>query len=874
MPFWSRTFNVFRRTRVDRHIDDELQSHIAEAIADGRDPAEARSALGSMIRHREASHDLKVAAWLEQGIQDVFYAIRTLRRSPGFLSCAVLTLGLGIGANATIFSVVNGILLRPPPFRDPARLVMVLDSRPSQGIDWVFDSPSRYEEWVRRNTVFEEIAAGQNCYYRLDGSGGPQLLQGGCASASFLPMLGVQPILGRLFSDEEDRPGAPGVAVLSYGCWKDHFGGSPDVLGKTVRRTANDAEFTIIGVLPATFRFATDDFALWAPLRSDPNYRQRDDRNLLVFARLKQGVTLSQAQAVMDGVAVQLAREFPTSTGWSITVRPLQVFYSSVRNIRLTLWVLFVSVGLLLLIACANVANLLLTRTGVRSREISVRLALGASSGRIVRQLVTESLVLGGLGGATGFLLARLCLPLLMTITPYIPSFRPDAIRVDDQVLVFSMLFALLSALVFGLAPALRASRQDLNQNLRESGRGLQGGRRDRIVRSLVVASEIALAVVLVAGAGLLAESFRTLTTEPLGFDPSHIVTARLCCLDETQYPNAKDTVPIYVRLFDRLRTIPGVESVSGASDLPLRQFQSAGASYEVRGKPIVAGQEQRAADFFRIEPHYFETLRIPIVRGRAIADADTMDTVPVAVVNESLARRIWPGQDPIGQELRMLADDLDARWYRIVGVVADSRARGLGIAPYPAIYASYFQGVGRYAFLLVRSRPGLTSVVPDIRRAVASVNDRALLDWVGSLEQRMTDSVSAQRFSTVLALLFAVLALMLGAVGVYGVTACTIAQRTQEIGIRVALGASRVAVIGMFLRETTWLAVFGLGAGALAAVGLTQFLRSLLYGVRANDPRVLAGAVVFLALVTVGAVLAPALRATRVDPVTALRCD
>jgi predicted permease len=830
--------------------------------------------LGGIEKTKEEYRDRSGIPILETVVQDVRYGARTLRKTPGFTAVAVLTLALGIGANAVIFSIVNGILLRPPPFPEAERLVAVLDSRPAQGVDWVFDSPSRYEEWQRRNTVFEQMAAAENCYYRLEENGAPRLLLGGCVSAGFFPMLGVQPMIGRLFTAEEDRQGGAQVAVLSYGCWKEHFGGDPAVLGKTVRRTANDGEFTIIGVLPEGFKFATDDFALWAPLHSDPNYRDRDARNLLVFARLQRGVTLPRAQAAMDGVAQQLAQEFPpTSAGWSITLRPLQLFYSSVRNIRLTLWVLFAAVGVLLLIACANLANLLLARASVRSREISVRLALGAAPGRVIRQLVTESLLLGLLGGAAGFLLAGAAFRSLMAITPYIPSFRPDAIRVDSQVFLFSMLFAMLVATAFGLAPAIRASRQDLNRNLREAGRGMHGSGRDKRMRSLLVACEIALAVVLVAGAGLLAESFRNLTSDRLGFNPSHILTARLCCLDEAHYRTEAETSAYLGRLFERLRSVPGVVSVSGASDLPLRQFQGAGSPYEVHGRPAQQ-REERAADFFRIEPHYFETLQIPIVRGRGFTDHDNTGSAAVALISESLARSVWPGQDPIGQEVRMLTSDPGMRWYRIIGVAADTKDRGLGTEPHSAIYYSYYQGLGRYALLLVRTRPDPMSLAAEIRRAIVSVNDKLALDRLGSLERQMADSVEAQRFSMVLAVLFAGLALALGAVGVYGVTACTVAQRTQEIGIRMALGASRRAVLGMLLREAMRLAAIGLAVGAIAALGLTRFLQSLLYGVLAGDPLILAGAAAFLWFTVTIACLAPALRAVRIDPMTALRCE
>jgi putative ABC transport system permease protein len=857
------------------HLEQRTEENVRLGMSARDARAEANRRFGNVTLAKERTRDVDTFRWLDELRQDLRYALRTLGGSPGFTAVALLTLALGIGANAAVFSIVNGILLRPPPFRDASRLVAVLDSRPSLGVDWVFDSPNRFEEWVRRNTVFEQLAAAQNCYYRLDEGGVPRLLQGGCVSASFLPMLGVQPLLGRLFTADEDRPGSARVAVLSYGCWRDYFGSDPAALGKTIRRTANDAEFTIIGVLPAGFKFATDDFALWTPLNSDPNYRNRDDRTLLVFAKLKPGVTLAQAQAVMDGVGRQLAQEFPdTSAGWSITLRPLQGFYANVRNIQLTLWVLFAAVGVLLLIACANLANLLLARASARSTEISVRLALGATPGRVIRQLMTESVLLGIFGGAAGFLLARLTFGSLLAIMPYIPSFRPDAIRLDGQVLAFSMTFALVAGIAFGLVPAMRASRQDLNRSLREAGRGAHGSRRASRMRTIVATSQIALAVVLVAGAALLAKSFRNLVTGQLGFNPSHILTVRLCCLDEAHYTTERDVSAYYAKLFERLRVVPGVESVSGASDLPLGRFQGAGLPYQVRGRPAVDEREERTADFFYIEPHYFETLQIPIVRGRAITDDDTADTFPAAVVNESLARRAWPGQDPIGQELRMAAGagDPGRRWYQVVGVVADTRERGFGIDPQAAVYGSYYQSMGRYTFLLVRTRPNPMSLAAEIRKAIVSVNDRLPVDRLGTLEQQMADSVSPQRFSMVLVVLFAGLALSLGAMGVYGVTAYTISQRTQEIGIRMALGASRRTVLGMFLREAMRPAAAGIGAGVVAALGFTRFLQRLLYGIRASDPLIFASVIACLTLVAFGACLVPALRATRVDPVTALK--
>lgn len=808
----------------------------------------------------------------ESFCQDIRYAARVLRKNPGFTAAAVLTLALGIGANAAIFSLVHGILLRPLPFQEPSRLVTVLDMKPTDNVEWLFVSPSRFEEFVRRSRTFGQIAAAENCYFRMENSAAPILLQGGCASASFFPMLGVKPFLGRFFTSEEDRPGGNPVAVLSYSCWKQHFGGDLGAIGKSVRRTANDAEFTIIGVLPPDFRFATEDFALWAPIGSDPNYRVRDDRHLLVFARLKDGVTLPQAQSEMDGIAQQLAREYPeTGAGWGITVRPLQRFYSSVRNIRQTLLVLLTAVGLLLLIACANVANLLLAHASARRKEIAVRLAVGATRSRLIRQLVTESLLLGVVGGVVGFSLARLAFKSMMAAAPYIPSFRPNAVQMDDQVLAFAIAVSIVTSVVFGLGPALRISREDLRDSLHEAGRGAPSGLREHTTRRLLVASEIALAVVLLAGASLLLESYRNLQTDRLGFNSDHILVSSFCCLDETHYRTQSNFSAYYTRLFQLLRELPGVESVSGIDALPLRQFQGSGFPFKIQGRPAPLPGREPTADLFFIEPRYFETMQIPVLRGRSLADEDDLNSAPVAIINTSLAKRYWPEQDPIGHSLRP-AGEANPRWYRIVGVVADAKQRGLGTEPVPAIYRTYYQSLARYTFVLVRTRPDPLSMAAAVRDTIASVDRRLPLGAVQTLNQQLAQSVSAQHFSMMLLALFTGLALSLAAVGVYGVTAYMAVQRTHEVGVRVALGARPADIVSLLLGEGLRVGLVGVTVGVASALVLTRAMRNLLYGVGASDPLTFLAASAILIAITLAACYLPVRRAARVDPIVALR--
>jgi predicted permease len=874
---------MFRRRRMLQQLDDEIREHIETETQDnierGMSPEEARYAamrkFGNVTRVREDTREVWSSVWLEQLLQDVRFAVRMLRKSPGFTAVAIFTLALGIGANSAMFSVVNGILLRSLPFKEPSRLVTALDTKPSKGVDWLYVSPNRFEEWVRRNTTFDQIAAAENCFFKLENHGAPILLQGGCATASFFPMLGVQPFLGRLFTAEEDRPGGNTVAVLSYGCWKEKFGGDPAAIGKTIRRTANDAEFTIIGVLPADFKFATEDFALWAPINTDPNYRDRDDHHLLVFARLKDGVTLPQAQAQMDGVAQQLASEYPTtSAGWGITVRPLQRFYSSVRNIRQTLWVLLAAVGFLLLIACANVANLLLARATVRRKEIAVRLAVGATRPRLVQQLMTESLLLGVMGGATGFLLARLAFKSMMAIAPYIPSFRPNAIQMDDEVLAFATVISVVASMAFGLTPALRTSRLDLNDSLRDAGRGTRRGRRDRLTRSLLVTSEIALAVVLVGGAGLLIESYRNLQTDRLGFNPNNILVSTFCCLDEAHYRTPSDTSAYYTQLFERLRELPGVESVSGTDDLPLRQFQGAGSAFEVQGRPAAEPGSEPTADFFLVEPRYFETMQIPLLRGRSFTDHDNEHSASVVLINKSLAQRLWPDQDPIGQQLRPVIGDPSPRWYRIIGVVADAKQRGLGTEQRSTIYRTIYQSTARYTFVLVRTHPDPLSMAAAVKNTIASLDRGLAFGVVQTLDQQLAQSVSTQRFSMTLLALFGGLALSLAAIGVYGVTAYTAAQRTHEVGVRRALGAQPADIVKLVLGEGLRLSLVGVVVGIACALALTRVMRNLLYGVSTTDPITFFTVSAVLVGVALAACYLPARRAARVDPIVALRFE
>ena len=807
--------------------------------------------------------------------QDIRYAVRMLRKNPGFTAIAVLTLALGIGANSAIFSVVNAVIIQPLPFAEPSRLVTVLETKASQNLDWLYVTGNNFTQWQRRVDAFEHIAALQGCGYRLAQEGEPQLVPGNCVSASFFPMLRVQPIIGRLWSPEEDQPGRDRVALLSYDFWRTQFGSDEGVVGKTIWRTIDRQPFTIIGVLPADFQFARDNISVWTPLALDNSPAAQRGHLLMVYARLKPGVTVAQAQASMNGLAAQLEREFPaTNTGWGVTVGPLQRFYSDLGNTRTTLLVLLGAVGLLLLIACANIANLLLARATARQREIAVRVAIGATRRRLIRQFLTESVLLGLLGGATGFFLAWISFGPLLALTPTIPSFRPHALRIDSQVFLFALGTSLLASVLFGLTPALRGSSREINEWLREAGRGTKGTVRNRLTRNFLVVSEIALAIVLLVATGLLVKSLRNLKNDQLGFNSDHVLTMGMCCLDNTHYPTQKEITTFYKQLFDRLQTLPDAEAAAITTALPQRQFDGAGSVIQIRGLPPAQPGHETLADPRLVGPDYLHTMGIPLARGRSFTFQDDDEHLAVAVINESMARRYFPDQDPIGQQFQMVNLVPLGRWFTIVGVARDSRDRGLGRETRSTFYLSYLQNSIRGGTLLVRTKPGAQSLVASVQSAIRTLNRDITLNNPRTLDDTIGESLSPERFSATLLTLFAVLAISLASVGVYGVVAYTVVQRTHEIGVRMALGAQRRDIMKLVLGQGVRLAFVGVALGLIGALASTQLLSTLLFGVSAHDPLTLIVVCLVLTIVALLACYIPARRATKVDPLVALRYE
>jgi putative ABC transport system permease protein len=808
-------------------------------------------------------------------LQDMRYGVRMLTKNPAFTAIAVLTLAIGIGANTAIFSVVNPVLLRPLPYREPSRLVTVMDTKASQNLDWLWTTQANFVEWRRRADVFESMAASNGCGFRVADESEVHLLQGSCVSSTFFPMLGVRPILGRVWSAEEDLPNQGHVTLLSYTTWKNQFGGDPDVIGKAIWRTQDRASYTIIGILPEDFQFARDDTAVWAPLELPPAGMATHFHEYTVIARLRPGVSVAQAQATMSNIATQLEKETPLfNTGWGVVVRPLQESYAIMSNSRTTLLVLLAAVACLLLIACANVANLLLARATVRQREIAVRVALGASRLRLIRQLLTENLLLGLLGGTAGFFIAWAGFGSLISIAPPIRSFQPNAIRIDGEVFAFSMAASLLASLFFGLTPALRVSKQDLNETLREGGRGTRGTLRDRVARHGLVVGEIAVAAILLTGTGLLVESFRNLEKDSLGFNPDHVLTVGFCCLDSVHASSQQLTNAFYREAFERIRALPGVEAASATTALPMRQFDGGGSVFVIQGQPAPEPGHDTLTDPRLVEPDYFHTMQIPAVHGRVFTAADDETHPLVAVINATMARRYFADKDPIGEQIQLVNLRPQGRWFTIIGVVADSRDRGLGRETRCTLYFSDLQNILPGSMLLVRTKGDPMAVVGPVRDAMRSLNRDITLGQPRTMNRVLEDSLSPQRFSATLFTLFAVLALTLASIGVYGVTAYTVAQRTHEIGVRVALGAQQGDVLRLVLGQGARLALAGVAIGLIGSLALTQLMNTMLFGVGARDPVTLMVVSALLAGMALLASYIPARAAMRVDPMVALRCD
>jgi putative ABC transport system permease protein len=798
--------------------------------------------------------------------QDLRFGLRSLAHNPGTTVLALLMLALGIGANSAIFSVVSAVLLQPLPYPRPEQLVVVMDSAPKLGFPRFAASPPNFHDWHEQNHAFSSLAAMARGRFALTGDGRPEAVAGASVSGDFFPMLELRPVLGRFLLPADDRPGGERVVVLSYELWHRRYGGDPGILHRRI--VVDGRPRTVVGIAPPGFALPRKS-QLWEPLALDYAKPSRGAHYLAVMARLALGVSLERAQADMSAVAARLERQYPDmNTGWGVTLIGMQEL--TVEDIRPAIATLQRAVWVVLLIACANIANLLLARMGGREREIALRAALGASRGRLMRLIVTESVLLFGAGGALGLLLAWWGTRALILLNPdAVP--RSEGIGIDGRVLAYTFAVALATGAACGLVPALAAVGRRLQGALKEGGRGMSAGSRGRLVRNLLVLAEVTLALVLLIGAGLLIRSFARLQSVDPGFQPQGVLTATLS-LPEAKYPDDPRQASFYRQALERIRALPGVEHAASVFPLPLSGGNFV-LHFDIQGRPVAKPGEAQDANVRFVSPEYFDTLRIPRVKGRLFTAQDDEHGEPVIVVNRAMAAKFWPGQDAIGQRITF-GNPAQARWMTVVGVVGDVRDAKLDRAPEAEAYRPQFQEPASDATLVVRTTGRPQALVAPIRQAVQQIDRDLPLDKVQTYEQLVADSLAQNRVKTVLIAIFAGLALVLAAGGIYGVVSYSVSQRVHEIGIRIALGAARPEVLRLILGQGMLLVGLGLVLGLAFSWLSGRLLATQLFEVGVNDPLTYLAVPLLLAAVALAANWLPARRATRVDPLEALRSE
>ena len=866
-----------------QHLDDVYQRSIAKGLSEHesirialRELADPDSLPTELKRVQKSFHQQPVLGDTGRSnlftdlIQDLRYAGRMQLKNPGFTIVAVIALSLGIGANTAIFSVVNSVLLRPLPYKDPERLVMVWEDGSKHGFPRETPAAANFIDWRDQNTVFEGMAAIADVSFNLTGSGDPERLEGRAVTANLFPLLGADAQIGRTFTNAEDQPGNDYVAILSHALWQRRFGGDNNIVGKPI--SLNGETFTVVGVMPASFQYPTSDDAFWLPMGFTPEQKANRERHYLqVLARLKPGTSLEQAQTEMSTIAARLAQQYPDSnTDLGAVVTSLHEHL--VGDIRPALMILLGAVGLVLLIACANVANLLLARAAVRQKEIAVRVALGARRWRLIRQFLTESVLLATIGGVVGLAIAYGGLLLLRAFIPENIA-QAREISIDLKVLGFTFLVAMITGLIFGLAPALQAARFNQTETLKEGGRDSATGSGGKRIRGLLVMAEVAVSLVLLIGAGLLINSFLRLRNVDPGFRSDNLLTMKFE-LPVPKYLEFERRSAFYTDLIQRVEAIAGVKSAAVTTNLPLyRQGNSIGIGIEGQ-PPLPPGQENVV--FTRvISPGYFDTMSIPLLRGRVFSDQDAPNTPRAAVIGETMARLYWPGQDPIGKRIGVGEIERPEDWTQVVGVVKDVRQLELTADPKPQLYLPYKQrGFFEPRDLVVKTEVDPASLAATVRKTVWEIDKDQPVSHIRTMEEILLDSIARQRFSMLLLAIFAGVALILAAVGIYGVMSYSVAQRTHEIGIRMALGAQTSAVLKLAVGYGMKLVVAGIVIGLIAAFALTRVMSTLLFGVTATDP--VTFGVISLLLIVVAAIASyiPARRATKVDPIIALRYE
>jgi len=877
----SRTRTLFSPRQVDQDFEHELETHLDlltdENVHRGMTPEEARRAarirLGGNTQLKDTNRELHGLPFIETFFQDVRFALRMLRKNPGFTAVAVLTLALGIGANTAIFSVVYAVLLKPLPFTNPDQLFTAFQANKQQGIAETGCSYLNFEEWRAQNHVFSELAGIVAHQLTLTDGGDPTVVNTSVVTSELFALLDVKPLVGRIFSPQDGKQGAPPVVLVSEDLWRGRFGADPRILGTSIN--LDQRPFTVIGIIPGAFHtpFFTTKQEVWIPLVQDPVFStrmpQRASHLLPVIGRLKPGVSVAQAQAEMDAISGRLAAEFPAeNSGWTVRLVPLQK--EIVGDVRTALLVLLGAVGLVLLIACANIANLLLTRATSRSKEIAVRTALGAGRARIIRQLLSETAVLGLLGGAAGIALAYWGVKALSSLLPSsLPQMNP--IRVDYFVLGFALLLSAIAGVAFGLVPAMFAANADIQSSLRESVR-VGESRNRRRARSFLAAGEISLALVLLVAAGLLLRSFSKLMSVSPGFDVQHIVKADIS-LPQFQYSEPRQWTAFSDELLARIQSDPGLQDSAIAVPRPIADLRVT-LPFDIVGSPPVSasGAASRTTSYVSISPGYFHVMSIPLLSGRLFDQRDIMSSPRVTIISKTMAQRNFPNQDPLGKQITFGFPPAPGVMHEIVGIVGDVRDDSLGQDPRPMVYVPYAQAPFWGANVVVKSTLSPSSVAATIRQEVQKIDKDLPVTDVAKMPDLIDASVAQPRFRTFLLGLFAVMALVLAATGIFGVISYSVSRRTNEIGIRVALGASRGTILRMVLRETLVLTFAGLAVGLPCALAGSRLLRNMLFGVSAGDPATLAIVAITLAAVAALAGYVPARRAMLVDPMVALR--
>ena len=873
---------MIRRKRILADLDEQILDHIERETQDNVDrgmPSDkARSSalrkFGNVTRVREDVREVWTVVWLDHLLQDLRFGFRLLCKNPGFTVVAVLTLALGIGANTAIFSIVDAVLLRSLPYPDPDQLVLMFDV-PLKQPDALSGIPYRdFTELRQQNRVFSEMAGNSFHDLTLTGAGEPSIVNTADVTPEIFPLLNAKPLAGRTLLPEDGKLGAEPVAVLSENLWRSRFGSNPELVGQSV--TLDMRPFTVVGILPASFRYPEGAPLqdVWISIVQDPVFGplvlQPGTPVFSGIGRLNPGVSLTQAQAEMDTLSARLAKEFPAQDSeFTIRIVPFRQFV--VRNVKSALLILLGAVGMILLIACANIANLLLSRATSRGREIAVRIALGAGRTRIVRQLLTESALLGLLGGIAGVLLAAWA---VWIVRPFLPPdvTRTSSVHLGGPVLAFALVLSLAAALVFGLSPALLATPSNLQSNIKENGERT-GQRRGQRVRSFLATAEISLAMVLLIAGGLLIRSFVLVTSVKPGFDAGNVIEAEVS-LPQFQYSTPQQWTAFSNELLARLHAQPGLEDSALGGPLPMDRQGAANFGFSIVGDPPLPPGQSSTADYATVSPDYFRVMRIPLLRGRFFSEQDSESNPKVAVISETLAQRYFPNQDPIGRQMRFGFPPNSKLSREIVGVVGDVRDVALSRKPGPMMYVPFAQAPLWGGEIVVRTSLSASGVAAGIRQAVHPIDKNLPVTDIEFLADALGQSISQERFRTFLLGSFSAIALILAAVGIFGVISYLASQRAREIGIRIALGAQRRDVLRLILGQGMKLALFGLGIGVAAALLLTRLMARLLYGVSATDPLTFGAMAIVLLGVALTACYIPARRAMRVDPMAALRSE